>query len=153
MITEKKIRYFLKNNYAVLGLPLRLTVSLILGTLVLFAILSYILNPCLFPHQIIVSVTPQVTVVNGSDPQNVSFIVFVNETNGHPLNNASILIKGLGGAAAGFSDKTGRSIITLQVQLEQGLCEGYLDIIVKAPCHVPFECQAIAKVVKNTPSK
>jgi hypothetical protein len=153
MIIEKKKRYFLKNIYAVLGLPLRLTVSLIIGTIVLFAILSYILNPCLFPHQMIVSITPQVTFVNGTDPENVSFIVFVNDSNGHPLTNASVIIKGLGGAGSGFSDKTGRSIITLQVQLQQGLYEGYLDISVKAPCHVPFDCQAIAKVVKNTTSK
>lgn len=149
MKNRKKIHYFLKNESAVLGLPMRLTVSLIIGSIALIAILSTILNPCLFPHRMVVTMSPQVTIVKGSDPENVSFIVFVNDSGGFPLNGASVIVKGLGGAGFGFSDKDGKAIVNLEIQLESGTYEGYLDISVRAPCHVPFEYQAIVKVVKG----
>jgi hypothetical protein len=141
---------FIRNQSAVLGLPLRLTVSLVIGTITLLAILSYILNPCLFPARMLVSVTPYVTILSGSGPENVTFIVYVNTSDGHPLSGASVLIKGLGGAGAGFSDETGTVRIQLQVRLQSGLHEGYLDVSVKAACHEPFEQQDVLKVVKST---
>jgi hypothetical protein len=141
---------FIVNEHAVLGLPMRLTVSLVIGTLALFAILSYILNPCLIPERMIVSVTPMVTTVSGAEPENVTLTVYVNETNSHPLGGASVIIKGLGGAGSGFSDNTGKVSIQLQVQLESGVYEGYLGIVVKAACHRSFEHQDMIKVVKTS---
>ncbi len=146
---QKKIRYFLKNESAVLGLPMRLTVSLIIGSIALIAILSTILNPCLFPHRMLVTISPQVTTVQGSDPENVSFTVFVNDSDGFPLRGASVIIKGLGGAGSGVSENDGKALVNLEIQLENGTYEGYLDISVRAPCHVPFEYQAIVKIVKG----
>jgi hypothetical protein len=149
MKNRKKDQYFLKNESAVLGLPMRLTVSLIIGTIALIAILSTILNPCLFPHRMLVTISPEVTSVQGSNPENVSFIVFVNDTDGFPLSDASVIIKGLGGAGSGVSEKNGKTLVQLRVQLENGTYEGYLDISVRATCHVPFEYQAIVKIVRK----
>jgi hypothetical protein len=146
----KKRAYIIVNEHAVLGLPMRLTVSLIIGTVALIAILSYITNPCLFPERMIVSVTPIVTILQGSEPENVTFTVYVNETDGHSLSGASVIIKGLGGAGSGFSDDNGKVLIQIQVQLESGVYEGYLDISVKAACHESFEHQDMIKVVKTS---
>jgi hypothetical protein len=146
----KKRAYFIVNEHAVLGLPMRLTVSLVIGTVALIAILSYITNPCLFPERMIVSLTPIVTTLPGIEPENVTFTVYVNETDGHPLSGASVIIKGLGGAGSGFSDDNGKVLIQIQVQLESGVYEGYLDISVKAVCHEPFEHQDLIKVVKTS---
>jgi len=145
----KKRVYFIVNEHAVLGLPMRLTVSLVIGTVALIAILSYITNPCLFPERMIVSLTPIVTTLPGSEPENVTFTVYVNETDGHPLSGASVIIKGLGGAGSGFSDDNGKVRIQIQVQLESGVYEGYLDISVKAACHESFEHQDMIKIVKT----
>jgi len=145
----KKRVYFIVNEHAVLGLPMRLTVSLVIGTVALIAILSYIMNPCLFPERMIVSLTPIVTMLPGSEPENVTFTVYVNETDGHPLSGASVIIKGLGGAGSGFSDDAGKVRIQIQVQLESGVYEGYLDISVKAACHESFEHQDMIKIVKT----
>jgi hypothetical protein len=128
---------------------MRISVSLIIGTIALMAILSFILNPCLFPHRMIVSITPTITYLSGDNPQNVTFVVFVNDTDGHPIDNATVVIKGLGGAGGGFSDKNGRVIIQIQVQLDDDIYEGYLDIYVKSVCHVSFEHQDMVKVVKS----
>ncbi|PNX54248.1 MAG: hypothetical protein BV458_00075 [Thermoplasmata archaeon M9B2D] len=148
MKLRNKRRSFISNKHAVLGLPLRLTVSLIIGTIVLISILSYVLNPCLFPQRMIVSVTPMITTLSGSDPENVTFIVFVNDSKGHIICNASVIVEGLGGAGSGFSDETGRATVHMQIQLQDGFYEGYLDILVKAPCYESFEHQDIIKVVK-----
>jgi len=147
---QKKRVYFIIDEHAVLGLPMRLTVSLVIGTVALIAILSYITNPCLFPERMIVSLTPIITTLPGSEPENVTFTVYVNETDGHPLSGASVIIKGLGGAGSGFSDHNGKVLIQIQVQLESGVYEGYLDISVKAACHEPFEQQDMIKVVKTS---
>jgi hypothetical protein len=150
MKIRKKRIYFIDNNDAVLGLPMRMTVSLIIGTVALIAILSYILNPCLFPQRMLVSVTPVLTILPGKDPENVTYTVYVNDTDGRPLYGASVIIKGLGGAGSGFSDEKGKALIQIQVRLEGGIYEGYLDISVKAPCHTSFEHEDMIKVVKST---
>lgn len=149
MKKPKKRSDFINNEHAVLGLPMRLSVSLVIGTVALIAILSYILNPCLFPGNMIISVQPIVTTIFGSEPENVTFTVYVNETDGHPLSGASVLIKGLGGAVANITDNKGRAILQIRVYLEEGTNEGYLDISVKAACHQPFEHQDMIKIVKS----
>ena len=126
---------------------MRLTVSLVIGTVALLAILTYIMNPCLFPQRMIVLVTPMVTTISGDNLQNLTFIVNVSDITGHPLQGTSVLIYGLGGAGSGFSDTEGVAVIHLQVQLQGGMYEGYLGVTVSAPCHEPFEVKELIKIV------
>jgi hypothetical protein len=148
MIPTKKV-LSLKNEQAVLGLPMQLTVSLIIGTVALIAILSYILNPCIFPGRVIVTVSPMVSIISGEEPENVTFTVYVNGTDGTPLSGASVIIKGLGGASAGFTDTSGKALLTLMVQLENNTFEGYLNVEAKVPCHEPFEGSEMIKIVQT----
>jgi hypothetical protein len=145
---KRKTIAFIKNEKAVLGLPMRLTVSLIIGTVALAAILSYILNPCLFPARMIVSVNPIVHTISGDDAINMT--VYVNETTGHPIKDAIVIIKGLGGAGTNMTDEHGKAIINITVKLQDGQYEGYLDISVKAACHEPFSQQDIIKIVRES---
>jgi hypothetical protein len=145
---KQMMRNFTKNQDAVLGLPLRLTVSLIIGTVALLAILSHMMNPCLFPQKMIVSVTPMISTISGDNPQNVSFIVNVTDISGHRLLGASVIIKGLWGAGSGFSDNNGTALVQLQVQLDAGMHEGYLSVAVSAPCHESFEQEELIKIVR-----
>ncbi len=137
---------FLTNDAAVLGLPMRVTVSLIIGTVALAAILSYILNPCLFPARVVVSVTPPVQTITEETPINVT--VHVSDTGGHPVNDATILIKGLGGVGTSTTNVLGNAVVTLNVSLEEGRHEGYLDITVKAACHESFIQEDMIKVIR-----
>lgn len=149
MSSETTIGYFIKDEEAVIGLPMRLTVSIVIGSIVLLSILSLMFNPCLFPKPLLVSISPQLTTIQGLEPENISFLVFVNDTEGIPISGAVVIIKGLGGAGMGFSDDRGSAVISLQVQLVQGTVEGYLDVSVKAPCHVSFEGLDFLKVVRS----
>jgi len=146
---RNNLRFFIKNEKAVLGLPMRLTVSLIIGAVALAVILSYIMNPCLFPNKMIVSITPMVNIVSGSDSTDLAITVFVNETDGYPIVNANVVIKGAGGVGSGITDESGRIIIYITVELEDGVNENYLDVSVKAACRETFSQQNMIKIVKQ----
>ena len=140
---------FIKNEKAVLGLPMRLTVSLIIGTVALVAILSYVMNPCLFPDRMIVSVNPMVNIVSGNNSTDINITIYVNETNGYPIKNANVIIKGLTGIGANHTDENGKTIIRITVKLESGVNEGYLDVSVKAACHETFSQQDMIKILRH----
>jgi len=142
---------FIKNENAVLGLPMRLTVSIIIGTVALIAILSFILNPCLFPGKMIVSVDSMVNEIPVDDASaTFDFTVSVSEVDGHPIGNANVIIKGLGGIGSGSTDENGETTIQITVELEEGQYEGYLDVSVKAPCHETFSQNDMIKIVRGS---
>ena len=141
--------YFIRNDHAVLGLPLRVTVSLIIGMIALGVILSYILNPCLFPERLIVTVTPMITTISENEIANTSFLVHVNDSKGHPISGAKVIIKGLGGGCCSLTDNKGRATVVLQVHLDPGIHEGYLGVTVDAPCHQSFEQNDLIKIIKG----
>ena len=141
---------FLYDKYAVFGLPMRLTVSLLIGTIALIAILSYMLNPCLFPATMIVTVDPLMnTIPIGQESAMVNTTITVRDHDAHPVSDAIVLVNGLGGSGSGYTDRFGEIIISLNVTLEPGITEGYLDVSVKAPCLQPFNEQDMIKVVKE----
>jgi hypothetical protein len=148
MKKRKYLIILISDNHAVLGLPLRVTVSLIIGMVALGAILSYIMNPCLFPERLIVTVNPMVTTISDNVTTNVSFLVHVNDTKGHSITGAKVIIKGLGGGCCGFTDNKGRTSLVLQVHLDPGIHEGYLGLSVDAACYESFEQSDIIKIVK-----
>jgi hypothetical protein len=145
----KKRKYFWKNNTAVLGLPMRLTVCLLIGTVALIAILSYIMNPGIFPHKMIVSVTPMLVSLPGNSTENLTFWVNISEIDGHPLHDASVIIDGLGGAGSGYSDTNGTAVVHLTVYLEEVWREGYLDLSVSAPGHESLVLHDMIKIVST----
>ncbi|MDH7516822.1 MAG: hypothetical protein QHH19_00485 [Candidatus Thermoplasmatota archaeon] len=149
LIYRDSFRFFIKNKKAVLGLPMRLTVSLIIGAVALAAIVSYVLNPCLFPSKMIVSITPTMNIISGSDPVDLDIIVFVNEIDGHPIVNANVVVKGAGGLGSGVTDENGKTVIHITVKLEEGVNEDYLDVSVKAACRETFSQQDMIKIVKQ----
>ena len=150
-LASKQLAAFIKNEKAVLGLPMRLTVSIIIGTVALIAILSFILNPCLFPSQMIISVD---SIVNEIPAGNISadfnFTISVSEAEGHPIRNANVIIKGLGGIGSGSTDENGEVTIQITVELEEGQYEGYLDVSVKAACHETFSQNDMIKIVRGS---
>lgn len=144
-----KIQGFIKNKKAVIGLPMRLTVSIVIGTIALIAIFSYMLNPCLFPDKMMVSTNPLVYTVSGTDPVDLDIVVNVTDTQGNPIQGAVVLIKGLKGIDTNTTSNTGSTNITITVTLEEEANEGYLDVNVKAACHETFDQQDLIKIVRQ----
>ena len=148
----ENILRFKQDKHGVVGLPMRLTVSIVIGTVALFTIISFIMNPCLFPSKMMVSVYPLTNTISGDDPfpLNPPITVYVNTSDGHPIAGATVLIKGLNGAGSGSTDENGKSVILITVTLESGLHEGYLDVSVKALCHESFSQDDMIKIVRSS---
>jgi len=145
------IRKIKNNDYAVLGLPLRLTVSIVIGVAALSFILLFILNPCLFPSKMIVVVDPMVnTIPSGFDEYEFSITVEVNNREGYAIKDASVLVKGLGDAVSNTTDSNGKATIVIKPRLEQGVNEGYLDIVVKAGCKEKFSEENMIKIIRGS---
>ena len=145
----KHLKRFIKDNKAVLGLPMRLTVSLIIGTVALAAILTYILNPCLFPSQMTVSASPMINTITGNQPTELNITVFVKNPEGKPIKDASVIIKGLDGIGSNFTDINGETEVKITVILADSANEGYLDVNVKAACHQTYIQEDLIKIIKQ----
>jgi hypothetical protein len=149
-VSSQNIKHFYSNESAVLGLPLRLTVSIVIGILALSFILAFILNPCLFPKTMIVSIDPLMYELPvGHTSSTCNFTVVVTETDGTPINHAEVIIKGLGGIGSEYTQQNGSSTIQLTVELKNGQYEGYLEVLVKAPCYTSFSQDDMIKIVKG----
>jgi hypothetical protein len=146
-----KYKTLYKNNFAVIGLPLRLITSLIIGFAALSFILFFILNPCLFPGKIIVNIEPMLHIIPpGFNEYNFSIDVEVTDVDGYAIKNASIMIKGLGDAVSVTSDSNGKASLEIKPRLEQGVFEGYLDVVVRAGCKKGFSEEKMIKIVRGS---
>ena len=118
-----------KNCKAVIDMPLRLTVTIIIGTITLLAILGYMTNLSVLSEEIIVEIdtyTAQIT-------SNNSFLVTVTDTNGNSLPGSLVIIKGLEQLSSNTTDNTGTTKIEVCCVLNATQSQGYLDIIVRPP--------------------
>ncbi len=143
-----RLRGFFQDEVAVIGLPLRLVVSLIIGVVALGAILGFLSTAGVVSQPLVVSVRPLVGSVGGNASGTVSFQVSVADRLGHAQAAATVMIVGLGGAGVGRTDASGRVVVGLPVSLEPGVWEGYLDVRVSAVGHPRFVQAAMVKVVR-----
>ena len=145
-----KIISILNNNRAVLGLPLRLTVCLIIGSAALMFILLYIYNPCLIPEKMVVDVDPLVNIIpKGKNKESFTIFVHVSDKNGFNIQDANIIIKGLGDAEINKTNEKGISKLELTPYLAPGINEGYLDIEIQSSCKESFSQNKLIKIVRE----
>jgi len=147
--STKKFKNFIDNNDAVLGMPMRLTVSLIIGAAAIFAILTFLINPCLFPSKMIVSVNQMVNVIDVGNSKDFNIDVNVTDMDGRPIIGALVIIKGMGDVGSDKTNVNGKITIPITATLQSGQNENYLDIIVKCGCFETFTQNSMIKVVRG----
>jgi len=133
---------FLSDDQAVLGLPMRLTVAVIIGAVTLTAILGFIMQPCLFPGNMIVSVEP---MVHNMPDGALDITVTVQDSNGRPIIDALVIITGLSVVESDSTSASGTVTFTDVQPTLDGL-EGYLDVRVKASCFETFDQTGMIKI-------
>ncbi len=130
-----------------MGLPMRMTVSIVIGAAALSSILFFIMSPCLFPEKITVNVNPVVEEIH-SRTETVILNFEIKDKEGHPIKDANIRVVGLGGAGEGFTRSNGKTSVSLDVTLDSGRTEGYLDVDVKAGgCYEDFNGDDMIKII------
>lgn len=145
---SKNLQLFIKNDRAVFGMPMRLTVSIIIGIAAMIMILTYILNPCLFPSKMVVSIDPLVNVIDSGDSKDFNITAHVTDKEGRPIIGALVIIKGLGDVGSANTNTAGNVNISIMATLQSGQNEGYLDISVKYSCFETFSQTSMIKVVR-----
>jgi len=147
---KRDTKKFLSDKRGVMGLPLRLTVCLIIGSAALFFILTFILNPCIFPGKIIVNVDPMVNIIpGGKNKETFSIEIKVMDNDGKPIYNADVILKGLGDARNNKTNYNGVAKIDITPTLHSDVYEGYLDLIVKSPRKQTFSQGKMIKIVRG----
>jgi hypothetical protein len=150
MNKNKNSKKILSNKEAVMGLPLRLTVCLVIGSASLLFILSFILNPCIFPEKIIVDVDPMINVIpSGQNKETFLIEIKVSNNKGYPIAGASVIIKGLGDISDNKTNHKGLTKISITPKLSVDVYEGYLDLTIKAPCKETFSESKMIKIVRG----
>ena len=97
-----------------------------------------------------VTVHPMVnTMPQGQNSNTFDINIYVNETDGHPIKDANVILKGLGGIGSNSTNKDGKTTIHIAVELENGINEGYLDVSAKVPCHETFSQHDMIKIVRE----
>lgn len=144
----KNLHLFVQDDRAVIGMPMRLTVSIIIGVAAMIMIVGYILNPCLFPGKMVVSVDPLVNIITSGDSEDFDISVYVTDRDGRPITGALVIIKGLGDVGSDKTNTEGNVDITVTSTLQDGQNEGYLDISVKYSCFETFSQTSMIKVVR-----
>ena len=132
---------------AVIALPMRLIVSIVIGTAVLIAILSFTSSFDLISPSMSVSINPLVYKVNGSSGM-INLSIYVSSTNGKPVDNAVIIVHGLGGFASAVTNASGRVNVSISIVFPRYIHEGYLDVTVKAQGFSKFFQENMIRVIQ-----
>lgn len=144
---HRKRRKILFDRNAVIALPMRMTVSIVIGAAALSCILFFIVSPCLFPEKITVNASPVVKKI-ASRSETVSIDFEIKDKDGYPIKEANVRVIGLSGSGEGFTGGNGKTTVRLDVVLESGRSEGYLDVDVKAGgCYEDFVGNDMIKII------
>lgn len=132
------------NEKGVLELPLRMVVTLIIGSAALIIILSFIFQSCLFPKSLQVSWHPSIIE---SDVEK-EIIISVYDSKGKPVSGATVMISGLGTVGVNKTNGKGKTSINIRASLPEYRNEGYLNLRVKVNgCYEDFYQENAIKVV------
>jgi len=127
---------------------MRLTVALIIGAVALSAILAFILQPCLFPGKMMVSVNPTLYDFDSGLPLDIE--VTARDSSGRPITDALVIITDLEVVLSDYTDVSGKVTFTGVAPNLGGSIEGYLDVMVKAPCFETFDQPGMIKIIDTS---
>lgn len=127
---------------AVLGLPFRMMVSIIIGGAVLSSLLYYLNSSCVFPQELEVRWNP--SFIENYKKSNIHVYVMAD---GKPVSGAMVLISGLGNASFNFTNGEGMAEIQITPHMKyEG--ENYLSVMVKAgECYRKFYVERAIRVI------
>ncbi|MDG6229591.1 MAG: hypothetical protein QCH96_06465 [Candidatus Thermoplasmatota archaeon] len=147
-MTYLRLERFHTDRNAVIDLPMRLIVSVIIGTIALSTIIAVIVQPCLFPRSLSISIDPLTHTINDTS-SNISFQVHVIDDSGHPVSHATVIIKGLDTIKSNVTDDSGDTLLILSMRFPEGISEMFLDVIVKAPCATTRTLNNYLRIIKH----
>ncbi|RLF64389.1 MAG: hypothetical protein DRN33_02300 [Thermoplasmata archaeon] len=130
---------------AVVELPMRMVVTLIVGGIALGSVTYYITSNCWTAENIRVEWKPDVLIEGNADLE-----VKVMDENGKPIKNAVVTVTGLKTAASNRTGEDGETFLHINPVLPDYRNEGYLNIEVKTgKCYRNFVQTDAIKVIRG----
>jgi hypothetical protein len=137
---------FLKDDSAVIDLPMYLVITLIIGSVALVSILSMMVLPSMFTGTPLVSVEPLITSINTTNAS-IQYQVYVSTPDHQPIRDAHIILKNQNTIATNSTNNSGGATITIPVTIPSGLQQIYLDVIVKTASYQTVTNNNMLKVI------
>ena len=140
---------FVRNNNATIDLPMKLIVSLIIGSLALIAIIGTLHQFPFPPSTLYVTVSPQMGSINETNNISVFTITILDSSSHKPIQNGLVILKETNMIAYNQTNEEGFCIIPVSLQMPIGINEMYLDVQVKAMGYDLFYNEDMIRIIKQ----
>ena len=132
------------NNEGVIGLPLKMVVSIVIGGVALSAVFYFLSSQCIYPKELDVQWSPLVI-----ENEKMNKIQVKVRSDGKAVEGANVVISGLGNASSGKTNENGQATLYFTPHMKERN-EGYVDIYVNAGrCYKKFHRENAIKVVEK----
>jgi len=136
------------DEQAVIDLPMRLLISIVLGCIVITTALGFIDTIDLIPSEMMVNINPIIYTINSSR-EIVNISIHVSSRNGKPIEDALVVVRGLGGLSYNRTNEEGLANLSIQVELPEGVYEGYLDVSIEAEGFSKYIQRNLIKIIHS----
>ncbi|AKB82109.1 hypothetical protein MSBR3_1531 [Methanosarcina barkeri 3] len=159
----KKFR-FIRHDEKAMELPINIVVMLVVGMVALATLISIMPTPTkdmsVFVESTALnggnSVKGNSIIVSASTAENpfaVTAVVKITDSDGNPVRNANVILRGLGGAASNTTDANGVTFLTTpenaRVRLDPNQNEGTMDLKIVADGFYDYEKKDAVMIIKT----
>ena len=143
---KKQLLPFFTDDCAVIDLPLRMLVSLVIGLISLTVILSFVFQPSLFEQELIVSIHPSIAVINQTNPE-THFLITVSDEQAHLISQAQVIVHADTFIKYNMTDNNGETTIKVNTTTQTDQYETFADVKVKASGYQSFFGKDLIKII------
>jgi len=155
---------FIKHDEKAMELPINIVVMLVVGMVALATLISIMPTPTKDMSVFVEStalgggslVTGNSIIVDASTAENpfaITVVVKTTDSDGNPVRNANVILRGLGGAASNTTDANGITYLTTpqgaEVRLDPNQNEGTMDLNIVADGFYDYEKKDAVMIIKT----
>jgi len=155
---------FIKHDEKAMELPINIVVMLVVGMVALATLISIMPTPTkdmsVFVESAGLSVSTLekgnsiiVDASTAENPFDITAVVKVTDSDGNPVRNANVILRGLGGAASNTTDANGITYLTTpqnaEVRLDPNQNEGTMDLKIVADGFYDYEKKDAVMIIKT----
>jgi hypothetical protein len=141
-----RFRCFSDNNEAIVDLPMRLLVSLIIATISISAIFAFMFQYSLFPPEMIISVSPVIVSINETN-HTPEFSVLITNPEGQGIAHAQVIFKTDECIRMEMTNEHGKAFLSMNLSCHNDIDESFIDVMIKHPRYLPFNQEKMIKII------
>ncbi|AKB44538.1 Ig-like domain-containing protein [Methanosarcina vacuolata] len=154
---------FIRHDEKAMELPINIVVMLVVGMVALATLISIMPTPTKDMSVFVESAGLGVSTEDGNsiivdastaeNPFAITVVVKATDSDGNPVRNANVILRGLGGAASNTTDANGFTTLTTpdnaEVRLDPNQNEGTMDLKIVADGFYDYEKKDAVMIIKT----